>query len=242
MIFCIRNQQRRLYQATLYWCRKPFQRSARTSKHQTTAGSLSNAISLLGCERIRDHQFHVHRRYFSSDSAKSDRTINDQRPDPLARRPNKVCDPYGQGGKPMPLNDAQSLLTTTLEEGWKLQKVSSHRNNRDDVEEENKTNGPPESLYREFYHFDFMQASKFISHIAAVAHNNNHYPSIHLERRLRSRKGAWQVVTTVKCRTPTLQGLSHHDFHIALMVDVEIARPHVQKLLLSDEQSQRKHT
>lgn len=150
------------------------------------------------------------------------------RPDPLARRPNQVCDPYGQGGKPMSLSNANDLMKT-LEQDWTL--VRAPQREEDE---------PPVSLMREFYHSDYLTASRFVSHVAAVGHNNNHYPSIFLERRLL--KKAWQVVTTVRCQTPTLGGLSHHDFFIGTMIDVEVGRPEVQKLLLTKEASQRKHT
>lgn len=173
------------------------------------------------------------------------------RHDPLARRPNKVCDPYGQGGKPLSRQEAQSLLAT-IEDGWKL------------VPEEEVSEGPPTSLARDFYHENFLEASQFVTKIAAIGHVNNHYPSILLERRLLSK--AWQVVTRVECRTPTLEGLSYNDFHLAMVsrafddvvafrkpnlipfflmlqqVDIEVARPEVKKLLLSEEESQRKIT
>ena len=117
--------------------------------------------------------------------------------DPLARRPNQICDPYGQGGKPLSREDAQDLLAT-VEKEWSLVPEDS-----------------PTLLVRDFYHKDFMEGSKFVSKIAAVAHMNNHYPSIYLERRLLSK--AWQVTTRVECSTPTLGGLSYNDFHIAMV-------------------------
>ena len=118
--------------------------------------------------------------------------------DPLARRPNKICDPYGQGGKPLSREQTEHLLAT-LEDGWRL------------IPETND----PTGLVREFYHKDFIAASQFVAKIAAVAHVNNHYPSILLERRLLPK--AWQVVTRVECRTLTLEGLSYNDFHMAMV-------------------------
>lgn len=117
--------------------------------------------------------------------------------DPFARRPNQICDPYGQGGKPLSREDAQGLLAT-VEKDWSLVPEDS-----------------PTLLVRDFYHKDFMEGSKFVAKIAAVAHMNNHYPSIYLERRLLPK--AWQVVTSVRCCTPTLGGLSYNDFHIAMV-------------------------
>jgi pterin-4a-carbinolamine dehydratase len=117
--------------------------------------------------------------------------------DPLARRPNEVCDPYGQGGKPLSREDAQGLLAT-VEKDWRLVPEDS-----------------PTGLIRDFHHENFMEGSQFVGKIAAVAHMNNHYPSIQLERKLLPR--SWQVATTVKCSTPTLKGLSYNDFHIAMV-------------------------
>ena len=37
--------------------------------------------------------------------------------DPMAKKPNKVCDPYGQSGKPLDYHQAKSLLST-LDKGW----------------------------------------------------------------------------------------------------------------------------
>jgi len=121
--------------------------------------------------------------------------------DPLARRPNKTCDPYGQGGKPLSREEAQNLLAT-VEDSWRLVPAEA-------------TNEPPTGLTRDFFHNDFLTASQFVTKIAAVATVNNHYPSILLERRLLPK--AWQVVTRVECRTLTLEGLSYNDFHIAMV-------------------------
>lgn len=123
------------------------------------------------------------------------------RPDPLARRPTKLCDPYGLGGKPLGLEDAKRSLAT-LDDGWELKMSDS---------------GLPFAISRGFFHRDYLQGSKFVQQMAAVAHVNNHYPSIHLERRLLARQKAWQVVTTVECHTAPLQGLSHNDFYVAMV-------------------------
>lgn len=141
------------------------------------------------------------------------------RADPLAKRPNAVCDPYGQGGQPLKPVDATRLLGT-LENGWRLEQTG---------------NLPPLSLSREFLHPDYLSGAKFVHRMAAVAEINNHFPVISLERRLLSRQKAWQVVTTVKCRTEVLQGLSHNDFHIAMLMDAELVRPEVKALVREAE-------
>jgi pterin-4a-carbinolamine dehydratase len=131
------------------------------------------------------------------------------RPDPFARRPNKVCDPYGQGGKPLSLEDAERLLTT-VEDDWKLG-GGGGGGGGDEAQEDQA----PRSISRDFQHADFLAGSHFLTHMAAVAHMNDHFPSLQLERRLDSRKKEWHVVTSVTCHTKVLQGLSHHDFYLA---------------------------
>ncbi len=151
--------------------------------------------------------------------------------DPLAKRPNKVCDPYGQNGKPMPKTEAMNQLSL-LDVGWVLK----------DGCEDDTGSAAPHSLSKEFYHSNYVDGSRFTSIAAAVAHNNNHYPSICLERRLMKQEKAWRVVTTIKCRTETLGGLSFNDFHIAMLIDVEAARSDVRILLLEEKDSLKKHT
>jgi pterin-4a-carbinolamine dehydratase len=66
--------------------------------------------------------------------------------------------------------------------------------------------------------------------MAAVATVNDHYPSLHLERRII--KKMWHTVSSVKCRTKVLDGLSSQDFYLAMLIDVEVDRPKVKELLL----------
>ena len=131
---------------------------------------------------------------------------NQNRPDPFARRPNAKCDPYGQGGKPLPLFEANALLMT-VDPQWKII----------DDGDDDAGSKPPQALVREFVHPDFIAGSKFLTKIAAVAQLNIHFPSLTLERRIIPNKKAWQVVTTVRCHTVVLGGLSTHDFHLAMV-------------------------
>lgn len=100
------------------------------------------------------------------------------------------------------------------------------------IEEENNSEGIPQALVREFLHPDFIAGSKFTGKIAPVAQLNMHFPSITLERQILSREKAWQVVTRIRCHTLVLSGLSSHDFHLAMLIDVEAERPEVQELIL----------
>ena len=151
----------------------------------------------------------------------------------------------------------------TLDEGWILEeamteqdhggnacdddsKMVTDENNNSMAQEQQSTNASstaaPLSIYREYYHDNFITGSRFVTQVAAVAHNNNHYPCITLERRLMRREKAWRVVSVVKCSTPTLGGLSYNDFHLAMLVDVETARPEVAGLILAGDESLKKHT
>lgn len=165
--------------------------------------------------------------------------------DPTARRPTKICDPYGQGGKPLSHGDATGLMAT-VDVGWaillaepKKHDASHERQGRGKA---TNTGAFPLSLFREFYHDNFVTGSRFLSHVAAVGHLNNHYPFLSLERRLMKREKAWRVVTCVKCFTPTLGGLSYNDFHLAMLIDVEVSRPEVSQLVVEDDRSLKKHT
>lgn len=143
--------------------------------------------------------------------------------DPTARRPNKICDPYGLQGKPLGLNEAQQQLSI-LDDGWRL--------GSDELAEMQQ----PTFLEKEYLHRSYLEGSKFISKLAAVAHNNNHFFSMKLERRLMRREKNWKFVTRVRCHTEVLGGLSFHDFHIAMLIDVEVARDDVKKLVILESQ------
>lgn len=158
--------------------------------------------------------------------------------DPTARRPNKVCDPYGQNGKPLSNLDASTQLSM-LEIGWSLDFPPETGVETPKVQSPHQE--IPSALTKEFYHENYIDAARFASIVAAVAHLNNHYPMITIERRLMKREKAWRVVTSVNCRTETLGGLSFNDFHIAMMIDVEAGREEVQKLILANKDSLKKH-
>lgn len=137
---------------------------------------------------------HHHRRQLSSGKPRTD---------PTAKRPNKMCDPYGQGGKPLSRDQVEGLLPT-IHSDWQV--------------EEDDASDAPDALRREFVHTDFLSGARFISSLAAVAQMNAHFPSLTLERRI-ARKN-WQTVTAVRCHTLVLGGLSTNDFHLAMVSTV----------------------
>ena len=101
--------------------------------------------------------------------------------------------------------DAERLLSTVSDD-WKLETPSSENEDEEKI---------PQAIVGEFVHEDFIAGSQFLTHVAAVAQMNDHFPTLTLERRLLSRQKAWQVVSTVRCHTRVLLGLSHHDFFLA---------------------------
>ena len=150
------------------------------------------------------------------------------RPDPFARRPTAKCDPYGQGGKPLTMAEAKGLLAT-VEPGWKLWCTEDGDDNANDED-----SSIPFAIARDFWHHDYMQGAKFMTHVAAVAQMNDHFPhQVILDRYLSSREKAWNIRTRVVCRTFVLQGLSHHDFYLATLLDVETMRPEIAGLLVN---------
>lgn len=156
----------------------------------------------------------------------SHRFLSSERKDPFARRPNEICDPYGQGGKPLNLEESNQLMYM-IEDSWQLEPPTTL--DEDGLDDDTS----PEGLVRLYRHRDYMTASAFIAKIAAVGDLNNHFPTISLERKLLSREKRWEVTTTVRCHTITLGGLSRNDFHIAMLIDVETARPEVSRYLIS---------
>jgi len=153
-----------------------------------------------------------------------------RRSDPTAKRPNRLCDPYGQGGQPLGHADVQSLLAT-LHGDWKVE-TSAEGKNKD----ENDAPAVPVALTREFRHADFLRGIRFLHRLAAVAELNAHFPSLHLERRIDKKKHNWRTVSTARCHTTVLGGLSRHDFYLAMLIDVEVDRPEAQKLLLPQDE------
>jgi pterin-4a-carbinolamine dehydratase len=140
-------------------------------------------------------------------SSSNENEQQQERPDPFARRPTAKCDPYGQGGKPLPKWEANNLLST-LHPEWKIEQEQGEGQGKE---------ATPQAIVREFAHPDFITGGRFVAKLAAVAQLHAHFPSIHLERKIRSRQKAWQVVTSVRCHTLVLGGLSTHDFHLAMV-------------------------
>mmetsp|Transcript_19368 Transcript_19368/g.39830 ORF Transcript_19368/g.39830 Transcript_19368/m.39830 type:complete len:239 (-) Transcript_19368:1076-1792(-) len=151
------------------------------------------------------------------------------RPDPFARRPTPKCDPYGQSGKPLTLSEASSLLRTVDTE-WRIMMQEEDNGHEHDGYDENCI---PFAITRDFLHEDYMHGARFSTHVAAVAQMNaQHFPhQVVLNRRLESRKKSWKIFTQVVCRTHVLQGLSHHDFYLATLIDIEIQRPEIRGLI-----------
>lgn len=162
--------------------------------------------------------------------------------DPTARKPNQKCDPYGQKGNPLSYDEA-SLQLQILDEGWELmsredtsvQPTKRAKNpSEDDELLQSVLHIPPTSLMKRFTHSNYLDASKFTSIISAVAHNNHHYPTITIQRRLLQK--TWEINTIVSCHTQVLSGLSYHDFYIAMMIDVEVNREDVARLLIDSKE------
>ena len=125
------------------------------------------------------------------------------RHDPTARRPTSVCDPYENNGKPLSQEQCAQLLPS-VSDSWALVDDGT-------------------ALMREIEVADFVQGSRLVSTLAAVAFNNNHYPVLTLERRLSERR-RWQELVVVRCQTTVLGGLSYQDFTLAMLMDVELGR------------------
>ncbi|KAL7578449.1 hypothetical protein ACA910_012839 [Epithemia clementina (nom. ined.)] len=151
--------------------------------------------------------------------------------DPTAKRPNKVCDPFGQGGKPLTAAAARSHQAT-IHGDWKLVTITRKGDKVDDSSNDGTTEPPPDRLVREFYHVDFLTGAKFLGKVAAVAVVNNHFPSLELDRIIINKQ--WHTISRVTFRTKVLDGLSSNDFFLAMMIDVETNRPEITSLYIQE--------
>jgi pterin-4a-carbinolamine dehydratase len=135
--------------------------------------------------------------------------------DPMAKRPNKLCDPYGQGGRPMSMEEAQ-LLKKTIHDDWRIETTTTTTASSESSSSSSEAEAAA-TLYlvRDFHHGDYLYGARFLAKLAAVAQINNHFPSLTLDRKIVQKN--WHVYTRVKCHTKVLGGLSQHDFHLAIV-------------------------
>ena len=115
------------------------------------------------------------------------------------------------------IKDEVLALIPTLHADWEL--------------EYNNESGEPVALVRKFYPIDFLSGSKFVHCVASLAEINNHYPDISLYRKIEKKE--WNAVSSVRCHTFVLGGLSRNDFFFAMLVDVECDKPNIAAYLKS---------
>jgi pterin-4a-carbinolamine dehydratase len=138
--------------------------------------------------------------------------------DPMAKRPNKLCDPYGQGGRPMSMEEAQ-MLKKTIHDDWRIESTTTTTTTASSESSSSEPAAPAAAallyLVRDFHHNDYLYGARFLAKIAAVAQINNHFPSLTLDRKIVQKN--WHAYTRVTCHTKVLRGLSQHDFHLAMV-------------------------
>lgn len=239
------------------YCRKPKPRDPSNSSKQTSRSysfSLSQNIPILqtlsgksttGSWNLYQDFSSVFPSHSTNNAPRFRHFASNNRPDPFARRPTSKCDPYGQSGKPLTLVEAKKLLQT-VEPEWNVlllehATIDGYEQSSGDKGECNRgvSTGKddyafvPFAIARNFWHDDYMAGAQFINHVAAVAQiNAQHFPfQVILDRKLQSRTKSWKICTRVVCRTHVLQGLSHHDFYLATLIDIEIQRPEVKGLV-----------
>jgi pterin-4a-carbinolamine dehydratase len=144
-----------------------------------------------------------HRGMSSAEENDDVRKLRTKRHDPTAKRPTEKCDPYGQGGKPMSQAEAD-VYKATLDEEWTFVTADDNHDH-------------PIALVREFLLLqpEYLQGSRLVHKLAAIAEMNAHFPTITLDRQIVRR--TWQVVVRVQCQTKVLEGLSANDFHLAMV-------------------------
>lgn len=254
----------------------------------------SNSVSLINNQTLVFHRWYhsnseqnidvgigIDNSKQMDDSTKQILPNEKRRVDPFAKRPSQKCDPYGLAGQSLSYDECLDWLRT-LEDGWKLLMNGDADNNRresvQNMHSEMKVT--PIFLQRQFYHATFHDASQFLSQIALLSTNLNHYPYLSMERVLvddlstvsnsgnsnddanatntntrlskqqRKKSKGWVFVSTVRCSTyrPPVtrsdsekqedspeckdKGLTYHDFHLAMNIDVETNREVCVALLL----------
>jgi pterin-4a-carbinolamine dehydratase len=107
-------------------------------------------------------------------------------------------------------NDNNSNSSNTMTTSSTTTTTTTHHQPSTDAHHEVPS---PLALIRTFQHPDFMSGSRFLQSIAAVGQMTSHYPALSLERKIINRH--WYVITTVRCHTVVLGGLSTFDFHLA---------------------------
>ena len=124
--------------------------------------------------------------------------------DATAGKPSAICDPYDNKGKPLSASQCAEMLPT-VGDAWTLLDDNS-------------------ALVREIEVTNFMRGAKLLTTLAAVSFNDGHFPTLTLERR-KGKGRRWQEVVQVKLQTTVLGGLSYRDFQLAVLMDIELARP-----------------
>jgi pterin-4a-carbinolamine dehydratase len=110
-------------------------------------------------------------------------------------------------------SSGDSSNTTTSKKHQGKQSIDSEFSKQANASQQQTIHPPPIALIRSFQHPDFMSGTRFLHTIASVAQLNAHYPTLSLERKIIHRQ--WYVISTVKCHTLVLGGLSSFDFHLA---------------------------
>jgi pterin-4a-carbinolamine dehydratase len=182
-------------------------------------------------------------------------TVSDKatRFDPTAKRPTQKCDPYGLSGQSLSYQECINQLST-LEEGWKLKNADHGA-----TEEESPTFLEKQFYHDTFYtasrfmsqisllctnlnHYPQLSIERLLVDDVTKFYNTQKAADISDNLKKRKIKG-WVFVSTIRCSTyrpPTKKedtgalekGLTYHDFHLAMSVDVEANREEMGQLLL----------
>lgn len=192
----------------------------------------------------------------------SDKSFN--RSDPTAKRPTQKCDPYGLSGQSLGIQECSTLLST-IHDGWRLTHLDHDRQSPRFLEKQfyhetfhtaSRFLSHISLLCTNVNHYPYLSIERVlvddVNKYRKDACTNTTDGS---SKKMRKCKG-WIFVSTIKCYTyrPLLtkvekevqehddlthmdKGLTYHDFHLAMSIDVETNREEVQQLLLKVEQS-----
>lgn len=200
------------------------------------------------------------KRRFSSpiDSSSSSKTSN--RSDPTAKRPTQKCDPYGLSGQSLSYRECSNMLST-LEDGWKFTN-SKHEllSERDESPTFLEKQFHHETFYAasrflsqvsllstNINHYPQLSMERVLVDDVNKFYNSKKAASTEKDGK---RIKGWIFVSTIRCSTyrPAMKkkevnedgsntstadkGLTYHDFHLAMSIDVEANREELGQLLL----------
>ena len=191
------------------------------------------------------------RQFTSLDATTSNRP---GRADPTTKRPTQKCDPYGLSGQSLSYQECCNQLLT-LDEGWKLTDTNhsitlvtpaflEKQFYHETFYTASRFLSQISLLCTNLNHFPQLSMERVLVDDVTKYYNTEMAADVSDVSKNRKIKG-WVFVSTIRCSTyrpPTKKedtdatntdkGLTYHDFHLAMSIDIEANREELGQLLL----------